>query len=157
MTFVMLSLSSLGPVFFRPLLLLYRSKLICLHHSLQALPTNTTHLLRQKPPPSSRLSSPARSLPPYLRSYRSFTRTALLAGGLPAQSSDSESARQSSAGLQVQSDAEKRSSSVSGHRGAREKPTSVQPRSLSAHPAVRSVNVLAPAHYPNSADECACF
>lgn len=46
----------------------------------QTLPNTTTHLLHQKKTsPSSRFNSPARSLPPYLRNYRSFTQTALLA------------------------------------------------------------------------------
>ena len=48
-------------------------------HFMQTLPTTTTHLLHQKTSPRPRFDSPARSLPPHLRSYRNFTQTALLA------------------------------------------------------------------------------
>lgn len=105
--------------------------------ALQALPT-TTHLLRQKAPPNSRFSSPARSLPPHLRSYRNFTQTALLdSGSLPTQRSGSESARQSSAGLQLptlhETGGKQRSAKTKVRKG-RPRP---QARSVSARPDYR--------------------
>lgn len=110
--------------------------------ALQALPTTTTHLLRQKAPPSSRFSSPAGSLPPHLRSYRNFTQTALLdSGSLSTQPSGSQSARESSSGpplATLQGTVEKRSGCKTaakkkgGHHGGQ------QARSLSAQPDCRS-------------------
>ena len=139
---------------------------------MQALPTTTAHLLRQKPPPSSRFGSPARSLPPYLRSYRNFTQTALL-GSTSAQSSDSRlsprpqthsprsgprlkahgqssnSASQRSAELQLSALREAAQRSSSCNRGAKQEGAGPNTQCLSAHPDYRSVRQVVCCNFPD--------
>lgn len=95
---------------------------------LQTLPNTTTHLLHQKTSPSARFNSPARSLPPYLRSYRSFTQTALLA----MNSSQPEEVLAESVG---QIPARRSGSMIRGSKSKGE--ALVKGRAVSAQPALR--------------------